>query len=230
MGLNLNDQGGDFKRPAPLDAGTYPCRTVGIVDLGLQPQSYKGEEKAPGREVSVTYEFVDEFLKDENGDDDLTKPRWLSESFVVYNLESDKAKSTLRYKAIDPTNQFHGDLLACVDQPCNVTVVLNPNKKNPDRPYENVAAVSTMRLKDVEAMPPLVNPSFVFDLEDPDLEVYERIPAWIRKKVESNLEFPGSRLATMLEDGPGAAPPKEDPGYSDGDNLAKAILDDENPY
>ena len=116
-------------------------------------------------------------------------------------------------------------------------MVQNPNKKNLDRPYENVAAVSTMRLKDVEACPPLVNAPFAFDLEEPDLEVYARIPAWIRKKVESNLEFPGSLLATLLEmgenappsiavdvtvDGPGPAPDPEEE--------TAAALDDENPY
>ena len=198
--MNLNNAGTkDFKKPASLEAGTYPCRTVGIVDIGLQPQSYKGEEKAPGRMVYITYEFTDEFLLDEEGQEDKTKPRWLSEKFVLYNMETERAKSTARYNALDPTNSYHGDFLALVDIPIDVTVVQSPNKKAPDYPYNNIAAVSTMKTKDVKACPPLVNECFVFDLEEPDLDSYAMVPGWIRKQVESNLEFKGSALEAMLE-------------------------------
>jgi hypothetical protein len=225
MGMNLNDQGQDFKRPPPLEAGTYPGRTVGIVDLGLQPQSYKGEDKAPGRMVSVTYEFSDEFMLDEDGQEDHTKPRWLSEQFVLYNLETEKAKSTARYKTLDPTNLYHGDFLALVDIPVNITVTQNPNKKNPDRPYENVAGISPMRAKDAEKCPALVNKPFVFDLEEPDLDEYAKVPAWMKKQVEKNLEFKGSLLATMLDMGENAPPSAGVTTAEDSD-----IDDDEVPY
>ena len=198
MSMNLNDAGQDFKRPPTLEPGAYPARTVGIIDLGLQPQSYKGEEKAPGRMVNVTYELVDEFMVDEDGQPDKAKPRWLSEQFVLHNIESEKAKSTARYKALDPTNVYHGDFLALVDIPVNVTIVLNPNPKNKDRPYENISGITTMRTKDAEACPALVNKPTTFDLDEPSLEVYEKIPAWLKKKIESNLEFNGSLFQTLL--------------------------------
>ncbi len=225
MAMNLSDAGQDFKRPPSLEAGTYPGRTVGIVDLGLQPQSYKGEEKAPGRMVSVTYEFVDEFMLDEEGQEDKAKPRWLSERFVLFNIEADKAKSTARYKALDPTNLYHGDFLALTDIPCSITVVQNPNKKNPDRPYENIGAVSTMRAKDAEACPLLVNETFVFDLEAPELEAYDKVPAWMKKMVESNLEFNGSLLQTMLAMGDN--PPPVDTVESQARRLRQGAMTEE---
>ena len=226
MGMNLNEAGPDFKRPPSLEAGTYPCRTVGIVDLGLQPQSYKGEEKAPGRMVSVTYEFADEFMLDEDGQPDPSKPRWLSESFVLYHIESEKAKSTSRYKALDPTNQFHGDFLMLYDLPCNVTIVLNPNKKNPDRPYENIASVSTMRPKDAAKAPVLVNGTFLFDLQEPSLDSFELVPQWMQKIVMKNLEFNGSLFKAMLEEGGKDVPKVED----ETDGVEKATEDDEVPF
>ena len=59
-----------------LEPGTYPVRLVGIVDLGTQNQpDYKGEKKAPAHTIALTYKFVDEFMKDENGDDIEDKPR-----------------------------------------------------------------------------------------------------------------------------------------------------------
>src|SRR5574341_1285327 len=79
----------------PLDPGVYPTRLVQLIDLGLQPQRpYQGKEKPPAHEIMMTYEFVDEFLKDENDEDIEDKPRWYSETLPLYSLEADKAKST----------------------------------------------------------------------------------------------------------------------------------------
>jgi len=225
MGMNLNDQGATFERPPSLEPGTYPARTVGIVDLGLQPQSYNGEDKPPQRMVSVTYEFTDEFLLDEDGQEDKKKPRWLSEQFALFHIESEKAKSTQRYKALDPANDHHGDFLSLVDIPINVTVVQNPNKKNPDRPWENVAAISTMRTKDALNTPELVNKPFVFDLEEPNLDAYAQVPKWLKKTIEGNLEYNGSLFATLL--GAGDNPP---PTEAQGEDLANQELSDEVPF
>lgn len=69
----------------------------------------EGEEKAPKYELYVTYELSDEFLHDEDGEDILDKPRWLSESFSLHNLDADMAKSTKRYLALDPNMEHDGD-------------------------------------------------------------------------------------------------------------------------
>ncbi len=224
MTINVTDapsSGGN--RPPSLDPGTYPTRLVLIIDLGLQKQRpWKGEEKPPAREISLTYEFVDEFMLDEDGQELKDKPRWLSESFVLYNRTSEKAKSTLRYNAFDPSNRHNGDFLKCIGYAVNTTLVHSPNKKNPDRPWENVAGVTSMRPKDVLKLPELVNESVVFDLEEPDLESFLKIPKWLQKRVTDNLEFRGSALENllMLEEGvPASAGDQKVPGE-----------DDETPY
>src|SRR3546814_10783986 len=63
-------------------------------------------------------------------------------------LEADLAKSTKRYKALDPDMDFDGDFAALVNTPCVVTIAHGNNKKDPTRPYENIANVSTMRAKE----------------------------------------------------------------------------------
>lgn len=201
-------------RVPALDPGTYPTRLVLIVDLGLQKQRpWQGEEKPPARELSLTYEFVDEFMLDEDGQEDTSKPRWLSEAFVLYNRESEKAKSTLRYNTLDPNNVHEGDFLKCIGTPINVTVVQSPNKKNPDRPWENVASISTMRTKDKDKCPDLVNKPAVLDLDEPDLEAFLMIPKWLQKRVIENLEFKGSLLERLLEEGNKEAPAQNKEEY-----------------
>src|SRR5699024_8365467 len=108
-----------------------------------------------------------------------------------YSLEADMAKSTKRYKALDPEEAFEGDFSKLVGAPCNVTFVIN---RQGDKVYTNVADVGSMRPRDASKCPDLVNEPRVFDLDNPDLETYNSFPKWIQEKIASNLEFKGSKL------------------------------------
>ena len=200
MSLNAKDAPGTVSRTPPLGQGTYPARLVLVVDLGMQPQRpYKGQDKPPANKILLTYEFVDEFMLDEDGQEMADKPRWLSEEMVLYNLEAEKAKSTLRYNVFDPNNIHKGDFGNLVNTPCNITVVHNP-KSSGGGVWENIAGVSEMRIKDMKKCPPLVNDPLVLDLDEPDMNVFEALPNWIKKKIVSNLEFKGSKLEGLLKE------------------------------
>ena len=66
-------QGNGNKQFAPqanIEPGTYPGRLVQLIDFGLQPQRpYMGKDKPPAQEIGLTYELVDEFMKDDDGND-----------------------------------------------------------------------------------------------------------------------------------------------------------------
>ena len=221
MALNAKNAAGGGS-PANYEPmlGTYPARLVGILDLGLQAQRpYKGEEKKPAYEIMLTFEFVDEFMQDEDGQDMEDKPRWLSERMPLYNLNAERARSTQRYNALDPSGAYDGEFGKLVDTPCNVTVVQNPGKgKNVGKTYENIEAVSVMRAKDAAKCQPLVNAVVVFDLDDPDMDTWKLIPEWTQKIIKENLEFAGSVLANLLGDKTEPAPEKaEDASPDEGD-------------
>jgi len=202
--LNAKEVGGGGMRADVLDPDVYPGRLVQVIDLGMQEQRpFQGEAKDPQYELMLTYEFADEFMKDDDGQDILDKPRWLSETIPFYNLSAERAKSTQRYYALDPTEMHNGDWFNLLGTPCNITVVVF-NFKSKDR--EKVAGISAMSAKKVEKMPDLVNPTKVFDLGNPDLDVFNALPEWVRTKIKGNLEFNGSVLAGMLD---GTEPTKE---------------------
>lgn len=181
---------------ANLEADVYRGRLVQILDLGLQPQRpYQGKDKPPVNEIMFTYELCDEFMKDEDGEDIKDKPRWISESLPFYGLFADKAKSTLRYHAFDPTEEFEGDFSKCIGLPVNVTVV---NNTVGDKVYDNVGNVASMSAKKAATCPELVNAPKVFDLDAPDMEVFNALPEWLRDKIKSNLNFQGSALQKKL--------------------------------
>lgn len=193
---------GSSKTAAPvLEPGNYPARIAQIYDLGLQAQRpYKGEEKGPKYEIMVTYELVTEFMPDENGNEDITKPRWVSERFGIYPLSSELAKSTGRYKILDPDLQYQGDWSEMLGQPCLVAVVNNKNK-NTGKVYNNVGGISAP-IKGME-VGPLVNEARTFDLDAPDMAVFEAMPDWIKGIIMENLEFKGSKLETAIIGGNG---------------------------
>lgn len=232
MGLNakkIGGNGGGNKVPqANIEPGTYPARLVQILDLGLQAQRpYQGKDKPPAQEIMLTYELVDTFMLDENGEELADKPRWISETLPFYGLFADKAKSTQRYNAIDPTGEFDGDFTKAIGQPINVTVV---NNAVGDKVYDNIATISAMRPRDADKCPELVNPPKLLDLDAPDAEVFNSLPEWLRDKIKSNLNYKGSALEQLLTGGgdrPRSAPnraakakpaPVEVDDADDGDN------------
>lgn len=211
--------GGDKKKFADqeaLEAGTYPARVVSIIDLGLQPQRpYQGQEKPPKQEIKITYELLDEFMLDEDGNEIEDKPRWISEDIPFNNLEVDLAKSTKRYKALDPDMELEGDFTQLLTLPCLVTLNVTEGRgKNAGRQFNNVMALSQMRAKDANKAAPLVNPAKFFSCSDPDLDIFLSLPEFQQNKIKENLEYNGSILQSLIEGGKGANP-KPEPSVSE---------------
>jgi len=203
MSLNAKKVGGGGQgnkvAQSNIEPGTYPARLVQILDIGLQPQrAYQGKDKAPAQEIMLTYELVDTFMLDEAGKELPDKPRWISETLPFYGLFADKAKSTQRYNAIDPSGEFDGDFAKAIGQPINVTIV---NNAVGDKVYDNIATISAMRPRDADKCPELINTSKLLDLDAPDLEVFNSLPEWLRDKIKGNLNYKGSPLEQLLGGG-----------------------------
>jgi hypothetical protein len=215
MTLKANNTGGGGVQQDVLDADNYPARIAQVIDLGLQAQRpYEGKQKRPANEIMVTYELGTEFMKDDDGNDRPDKARWVSERFCLFGLNSERAKSTIRYKALDPKGEFEGDWALMIGKACVVAVVNNKSKAN-GKIYNNVGGV-TGPMKGL-AIAELVNESKFFSLEDPDLEVFTSLPEWVQGVITSNLEFEGSVLQKELGIIPIADPQAD---------AAKDIVDD----
>ncbi len=207
MTLKANEVPRTGKTQEPLDPGSYPARLVMVIDLGLQPQTYDKETKDPKIEIMTTYEMADEFMKDEEGNEIKDKPRWLSETFTLNSLNSDRANSTKRYLALDPELKYDGDWSELLGTPANITVINNPGKgKNKGKVFNNIASVSAMRAKDAEKLPPLVNDKRFFTLDEPDVELFLTLPQFVQDKIKGGLEFKGSVLDELLQNHKGKKP------------------------
>lgn len=238
MALNagkIEKTGGSKFPPAkPLEPGSYPARVVQILSLGLQKQQpFKGEEKAPKQEIYVTYELLDEFMENEDGTPNEERPRWISETFSLNSIDSDLATSTKRYLALDADLKYGGDWAKVAGTPCTVVLTQRKGKKDPEKVYNNVASISTMRAKEAAKAPDLVNAPKVFDIDEPDMEVFWSLPEWIQTKMKENLEYGGSALEKLVQAGKpagggegkekakAAEKPAEDPSEDDDDGEEK---------
>jgi len=196
-----------------MEAGNYPGRLVQVMVLGLQEQrAFKGEPKAPQVDLMLTYEFADEFVVDEEGNEIEDKPRWLSETIPMHSLDADLAKSTKRYYAMDPTKQHDGDWSALVDIPVNIVITKKPGTgKNADKVYNNIASISSMRPKDAAKAPALVNEPRLFTAYSDDVDGFKALPQWLQDKIKGGLDFEGGPLDIALKGGVQKKEEKEDP-------------------
>ena len=200
-----------------LEPGSYPARLVQVIDLGVHPQpDFQGDAKPPKPMIMLTYELVDQFMQDEEGNDIKDRPRWISEQLPLFPLYSERAKSTKRYAVMDVNGTHSGDFAALLNSPVLVNIVNNPNKKDPTKVWENVGNVTLMRASEVKKLPPLVNEPKAFDMDEPDLEVFNSLPDWIKDKITNSLEFGSSELNEALGGEPAT--------------MVDELLDDEIPF
>lgn len=200
-----------------IEPASHAARLVQVIDLGLQAQRpYKGEEKPPVDMLYVTYELSHIFMVDEKGVEDPELPRWISEDFAFYSLDADKAKSTQRYMALDPKQAQEGDWSKLLGAPCSVLVV---NNTKGDKVYDNVGSVGAPVKVPGYVQPELVNPPVFFDLSEPNLEVFNKLPEFLRERIKGNLNYNGSKLQALLGEASSAAPaPQESDDAAPEDN------------
>lgn len=215
-----------------MEVGTEEARVVAVIDLGLQPQRpYKGQDKPPVNMVRLTYEFPNLFIVDENGEELEDKPRWLSEDIAFKSLELDLAKSTKRYKAIDPEDTNDGDFTGLVGMPCMVTVgQYSYMKDGQEKSGNQVNDVSPITKRKADKLGELVNKPQVFLLDDPDMELFESFPDWLKDKIKGNLEFAGSPLEEALNGGKKTKPkeqPKDEESYEEPEDAVEEEDEDE---
>lgn len=230
MARNFNDYKGKAdgvkgKMNAPLlEPGSYPARLVGILFLGTQKQQpFQGKPKPPREEVRYTYELSHEFMQGENEEVLEDKPRWFSEDLAIFGPEADKAKLTLRNKALDPNNQTNGDPRGLLGLPCNLLIIHRQGRGDKaDRTYENIGGLSAASKLKGYVQPELINPASYFDPWDAeacDLEVFNKFPEFIRKKIIGAENFHTSHLAKLMgKDSPAPVAAVAEEGDEESDN------------
>lgn len=165
------------------EVGTHVARLVGIVDLGHQPGfEYQGKPVPSSYKIRLTYELPNSKMDD-------GRPHWVSEEIT----NSDNEKSTLSARVRTLKGTFD-DLTSLLNKPCMVTLVETKNGYVKIDGQGGVGGIPA----GFEAAP-LSNPTFVFSLDTPDLDVFNGLPEFIQDRIRDNLDYIGSELQMALE-------------------------------
>jgi hypothetical protein len=188
MSFIVEDTYGDFER---CPSGVHLARCYRIIDLGTQKSEYMGQTKFL-RKVSLGWEVHG---TDDDGKKILMKDGRPFAIFKNYTL-SWSEKSNLRIElqswrgkpfSTDEMRRF--DLKNILGAWCMLNVVDRPSRDG-TKTYSNINGITPVpsAIKSL-GMPEAVNPSEIFNLQEPDLKLYSTFSQNLKDKIAASPEW-----------------------------------------
>ena len=205
MGFIAKESGGNFK---PVPPGAYVARCYQVIDLGTQTSDGQYGKKAEHK-VRLSWEL---FGEDDDGQpltvsyDGKTMPMTVSKSYTVSLHEKASLRKDLvawrgRNFSEEEAKAFDVSKLLGAYALINVTNSVGNNGKT----YANVAGLSPLP-KPLQATKPAgVHALVQFDLDKPDMAVFEALPTWLQDQIKAAPEWsrkpmPEPALAGDMDD------------------------------
>lgn len=199
MGLTARQTGGggDFK---PVPPGMHLARCYRIIDLGSQKSEWKGQQKISPK-VMIQWEVHSE---DEAGKPLITdkgEPLTISKNYTVSLSENARLRIDLKsWRGRDFTqeelNGFH--LRNVLGAWCMLTVMKTTGQDGNE--YSNVTAVSPVpaNLRRM-GLPEGHNEKAFFDLDTPDMALFDTLSDKLKAKIQSAPEWPKNSPAEQYQ-------------------------------
>jgi len=218
MGLSVNaEAAGDFEL---IPEDVYIARCYRIIDLGTQTETgmYGTKQK---KKVMLSWEILDD-PKMEDGRPFSVHSTYTASLGEKANLRKDL--ESWRNKDFTEQELEDFDLRNVLGAYCQLTIVHSKNGK-----YANVKAVTKAKFAKNEAgediKPALVNPNVVFDIDEPDMKVFESLSDNVKAKIMSAPEW-GSKEPPAPKVEPSKPVESENVKIEDLDTSEPVNLDD----
>lgn len=180
---------------------TFLARCRGVVDLGTQPDF--GEFPQPKLKVHLMFELVNTRHVFKGQEDKGEQPFVISVDFP----RKMSKKANLRkfivawfgkdFLTEDAARDF--DLFLLIGKTCQITIKHTPDKEQPEIKYANIGSISPVIEEMRKSVPPLVNPTHAFsinDLNDPEPEyreaakkAFNALSEWLQNKIKGSPEW-----------------------------------------
>lgn len=191
MGLTASNSGGNFEL-APQ--GVYAARCFKMVDLGTQPTEFQGQKKLQHK-VMIGWELLgDEMMED-------GKPFSVMKRYTVSLHEKSQLRKDLeawRGKQFTPEEEALFDLTKVIGAYCMLNIVHETSKAGTE--YANIASI--MPLPKSMPKPDGINPVVAFDLDSPDMEIFESFSDKLKATIMAAPEW-GNKLSDDVPSGAG---------------------------
>lgn len=174
----------------PLDGGTYMSVCVGVIDLGEQYRQFDKQKLGKyAEECMFIFEIPSERVQVDGED----KPRWLSskrytvslhERSALYQMLTSWRGKALSDAELDPAGDGF-DLMQMAGQGAMLSVSV---AEKDDGSLKNKIEAVTGFPKGI-APPQPESEILVFDADDPDMEVFGKLPEWIQDVIRKSTQF-----------------------------------------
>lgn len=180
--------GKEFEREL-VPAGMHVARCYSVVDIGTQVSMYNGEEKRQ-RKVVLTFELpkIRKVFDEEKGE----QPKVISRKYTASNHEKSHLSAHLISWFSD--KKPDGDLYAWLENdvagaPCMMNVGHEKFTNNQGKEIEYAKIQSINPVPEGMGAPDQENESVVFDLDNFDQKVFDKLPEWIQKQIQESPEY-----------------------------------------
>jgi len=175
MSLKVNDQGGgDFEL---VPEGLYIARCYRLIDLGTQVTTNRHGTKER-KKISVSWELLDEPKMEDN------RPFSIHKTYTASLGEKTNLRADLeawRNKKFTDKELEEFDLTTILGAYCQIQVVHSEDGK-----YANVQSIVTFK---GDKKPAAINEDVAFDIDNPDMKVFEALSDNMKAKIQSAPEW-----------------------------------------
>jgi hypothetical protein len=175
--------GGDY---TPMESGVYVARCVQLIQIGTITENINGEDKTQHK-VRFGFEFPSEkkVFREENGE----QPYFLSKEYSLSMHEKATLRKDLegwRSKKFTEEEAKKFDVTNLIGVPCTINVVHKVGKSN-GKTYAEIGSISPLMKGTL--CPEQINPTQVLSYDNFDVALFESLPEFLRKKIESSKEY-----------------------------------------
>ena len=177
-----NEGGSNF---APVEAGTYVARCISMIHIGTIEETIKGAKKSLNK-VLIKWELPNKKKEFKEGEGE--KPYVVSKDFTLsMNAKANLRKflESWRGKALTEDECKAFDITKVIGAPCMLSIIHTTSAAG--KVYADVASIS--KLMEGLVVPPQINPSVELNYDNFDRAIFEALPEFIRKKIESSFEY-----------------------------------------
>lgn len=158
--------------------GTYIARCYKVIDLGTQTVTGQYGTKQQ-QKVNITWELLDDDVKMQDGRPFATSKKYTASLHEKAQLRKDL--EAWRGKKFTDEELEAFDLKNILGTYCMLQIV---HVESGDKTYANVNAIMSTKQK-----PKGVNDDGYFDIDAPDMAVFDSLSDFIKKQIQESAEF-----------------------------------------
>lgn len=190
MGFVATKPESTFEKAPP---GIHIARCFKLVDIGLQKKTYQGQDKGEQQKIMVTWELL--------GEDRMADGEPFTHSEFYWMTLGDKAKlrqhiEAWRGKTLSDDEAMAFDISKLLGAYCQLNLV---ESVDGDKTYINLASI--VPLPKGFPKPEGINPIVTFDMDNPDMTVFEGFSDKMKEMLKGSRSWYANRDAKPVAAG-----------------------------